>query len=749
MKYFVAPIILYLLIKSNLCFSQNKHALIIGIDQYEPAAGPSAIQAGSGRSGFTNLDGCKNDAMAMKSILLSRFGFLQEHITEVYDQDATRQRIMDEASALAKRVEKDDIVFIFYAGHGSQQPNSLSPENDKLDETIVPADVWKNGIHDIRDKEKRTIYNSLLAKGAKLTVILDCCHSGSMSRSGEPVYSRPKFRKIDPTNLDAKDPGTAPLPETTGGDRFLIISAAQDYELASEAVDDNGIPHGAFSLAIMKALEQSSPAISVGNLFTAVRNILKSDGVAQEPQVVGTQKRLEENLLGIAPANLTNKTVVSLVKKPDAEVWEISAGTGLGLQKGNEFGVVGDTSTVVKIVVVSGVARASVQWVRGDKTKLKPGQLLELTNWVSEEKPLLSIYVPANPWTFTEVQKLASQFSTVRAKNAAKWIDNLNEIIPGLSAWYFEGKLNMQLNGELFSNVTWKDVETAVQKPDVKHAIFYLPVPNELKTGLGKYFLPNTSYQLTANPLDAQYHVTGSVNEDGTTSFFLMNKASSAKDSLEALPNETDRQILKSFAAEDVENVSQKLFEYAVRIGRVRGWLQVGGPSNNDFPYQLAVVRQDGAVAGPEGLKLNDNATLKLMPAPGFNAERSLAKPKYIYAFAIERTGRMVLLYPERGSGERFPASIAGGGMEKERVIGNFDITEPVGTDNFFVLAVNEPISNPQQIFNQEGVYTPRNASLKGLLDPLINMGTRSVKLGRTETGNNWNLLRLGIKSSH
>ncbi len=749
MMYKFIYILFFFIVFFHFLHAQTKHALIIGIDQYEPVGGPSAIEPGSGRSGFTNLDGCKNDAMAIKSILLSRFGFVPEHITEVYDQDATRQRIMDEAGALAERLEKDDIVFIFYAGHGSQQPNSLSPENDKLDETIVPADVWKNGIHDIRDKEQRTIYNSLLAKGAKLTVILDCCHSGSMSRSGEPVYSKPKFRKIDPTNLDAKDPGKAPLPETIGGDRFLIISAAQDYELASEAVDDNGIPHGAFSLAIRKALEQSSPAISVGNLFTAVRNILKSDGVAQEPQVVGTHKRLEENLLGIAPAELINKMVVSLVKKPGTDNWEISAGSALGLRKGNEFCLMGDTATVVKIDAISGVARASVQWVRGDKSKLKPGQLLELTNWVSEEKPLLSIYVPANPWTFIEVQKLAVQFNDLRAKNAAKWIDNLNEVLPALSAWYFEGKLYMQLNGELFSNVSWKDVETAVQKSSVKHAIFYLPVPIELQAGLGKYFLPNTSYQLAANPLDAQYHVTGSVNKDGRTSFFLMNKASSAKDSLDALPNETDRQILKSISVEDVESVSYKLFEYAVRIGRVRGWLQVGGPSNNDFPYQLSVVRQDGTVAGPEGLKLNENATLKLLPAPGFDPENAYVKPKYIYAFAIERTGRMVLLYPERGSGERFPAAIAGGGMEMERVIGNFDITEPVGTDNFFVLAVNEPIANPQQIFNQEGVYTPRNASLKGLLDPLINMGTRSVKLGRTETGNNWNLLRLSIRSSH
>jgi len=730
-------------------FAQTRHALVIGIDQYQPAGGKSAIQPGSGRSGFANLDGCKNDAEAMKTLLISRFGFLPGSIREVYNQEATRKRIMDEMRNIAEKAGKEDIVFIFYAGHGSQQPNSFSPENDKMDETIVPADAWQSEISDIRDKEQRVMYNAILSKGAKLTVILDCCHSGSMSRGGEPVYSRPKFRKIDKSNLDAKDPGTAPLPETVGGDRFLLISAAQDYELAAEAVDDDGVPHGAFSLAMMKALGQSSATISAGNLFGAVRNILKSNGVAQEPQIVCTDKRLGENLLGFAPGTLTNKTVVSLRTRPGSAALEISAGSGLGLRKGNEFCVVGDTATVVKVENVMSVASATVKWVRGDQSKLKPGQFLELINWVSEEKPLLSIYVPANPFQYADVQKVAAQFSTLRAKDPEKWVDNLNKVIPELSAWYLNGKLEMQLNGELLSNIGWKDLEAAVKKPGVKHAIFYLPVPVELKAGLGKYFLPGTSYQLTANPMEAQYHVTGSVNGDGTLAYYLMNKAGSAKDSLEALPNETDRQNLKSIEAEVVDGVSYKLFEYAVRIGRVRGWLQVGGPANSDFPYQLVVVRKDGSIAGPEGLKFKENATLKLIPSVGFDPQTSYVKPKFIYAFAIERTGRMLLLYPERGSGDRFPEKLAGGGVEKEKELGNFDISEPVGTDNFFVLAVTEPISNPQTIFNQDGVYTSRNASLKGLLDPLINMGTRSVKLGRTETGNNWNLLRLSLRSTH
>ncbi|MBK8141780.1 MAG: hypothetical protein IPK57_12810 [Chitinophagaceae bacterium] len=47
---------------------------------------------------------------------------------------------------------------------------------------MVPSDTWKPGVQDIRDKELAKVYNAFLDKGVKLTVIMDCCHSGSLSR---------------------------------------------------------------------------------------------------------------------------------------------------------------------------------------------------------------------------------------------------------------------------------------------------------------------------------------------------------------------------------------------------------------------------------------------------------------------------------------------------------------------------------------------------------------------------------------
>ncbi len=747
MRILLTGLVVCFVLLAQQADAQTKHALLIAINQYEPQGGlPKNSEAGS-RSGFSNLEGCINDAQAMKSLLLSRFGFVGQNITEVYNQEATRKRMMDEVAKLTERVKEGDVVFIFYAGHGSQQPNSLSPEYDKLDETLVPADAWKNPLSDIRDKEQRLWYNGLLGKGVNLTVIFDCCHSGSMSRGGEPVYNRPKFRKIQMNPNDAKDAFLPPAPETVAGDRLLVISAAQDTELAAEATDGDGLQHGAFTMALMTAAGQSPTSVSVGNLFTAIRNILKSNGVAQEPQIVGTETRLKQNLLGIPSAGLTNRTIVSLRKSADGKGWEISAGSGLGLRKGNEFGMVGKNETVIKIDSIIGVAASTVRLIKGNEKDLEAGRFFELTNWVSEEKPLLTIYVPENPFDYAGVQKIAAQYAALRKATPGKWVDNLKTVVPDVSGWYYKGRLQMQVKGDLVNAATWKEFEATVSKPGIRTAIFFLPVPSELKKGLSKYFLPGTSYQMTNDPALAQYHVSGQLDEAGQPAYYLMNRASAAKDSLEALPNETNRHVLNSPSQGEIDGLANKLFEYAVRIGRVRGWLQVSGPGNNDFPFELVVTDSVGHAAGSEGVKLGVTATLKMVATAQINNPLLDIKDKYVYAFGIDKDGAMALLYPEKGSGEKFPKRGPDGVIIPEYTLGEYTVIEPAGIDNFFVLAVKDPIPNPQSIFNQEGVITARNASLKGLLDPLINMGTRSVKLGRTETGNDWNLLRLTVKS--
>jgi metacaspase-1 len=121
-----------------LCFftySQDKLALIIGIDQYQA---PPGYRSTNGRSYFRNLKGCKNDANSMYGVLQSKFQFSATDIDTLFDNSASRQGILNAFNRLLAKSKQGDHVVIYYAGHGSTVKNSLSFEADKTDQSIVP-----------------------------------------------------------------------------------------------------------------------------------------------------------------------------------------------------------------------------------------------------------------------------------------------------------------------------------------------------------------------------------------------------------------------------------------------------------------------------------------------------------------------------------------------------------------------------------------------------------------------------------
>ena len=131
--------------------AQEKRALLIAVDNYE--APPTYTPSGTGRSIFRNLDGCVNDARSIQSIVVSKFQFNAAKVDTLFNEAAGRAAILKKMDELLAKSQPNDIAFIYYAGHGSQVPNSLAKEADKKDESMVPGDTWKESVEDIRDKE--------------------------------------------------------------------------------------------------------------------------------------------------------------------------------------------------------------------------------------------------------------------------------------------------------------------------------------------------------------------------------------------------------------------------------------------------------------------------------------------------------------------------------------------------------------------------------------------------------------------
>ncbi|TFK46487.1 hypothetical protein OE88DRAFT_1739379 [Heliocybe sulcata] len=114
----------------------RKRALLIGIN-YTRAQDSGNI-----------LEGPCKDARTFKQLLTERYGYYEEEITLMTDDDGTpkhlrptRRNIREEAAKLVSGAQSGDRFVFYYAGHADQEEALNDPdEDDQLDEEIIAED---------------------------------------------------------------------------------------------------------------------------------------------------------------------------------------------------------------------------------------------------------------------------------------------------------------------------------------------------------------------------------------------------------------------------------------------------------------------------------------------------------------------------------------------------------------------------------------------------------------------------------
>ncbi|MGQ7844692.1 caspase family protein [Granulosicoccus sp. 3-233] len=164
----------------------SRRALCIGINTYP----------------VSPLRGCVNDAGRWHDWFQDN-GFLTEPV--LTDAAATREGILEAIRRLVSSCVAGDVIAIQYSGHGTQLPDlngdEASGDTPGLDEALVPVDHHRSGF--ILDDDIGDICNGIPA-GANVTLIMDCCHSGTNSRAmfNSPMShaladARPRFLQAD------------------------------------------------------------------------------------------------------------------------------------------------------------------------------------------------------------------------------------------------------------------------------------------------------------------------------------------------------------------------------------------------------------------------------------------------------------------------------------------------------------------------------------------------------------------------
>ncbi|OQY96635.1 MAG: hypothetical protein B6D37_01555 [Sphingobacteriales bacterium UTBCD1] len=720
-------------------FAQQQRALLVGIDQYKPPPGYSAINT-DGRTDYPNLSGCKNDAAAIYSIITSRFGFRPGNIDTLFDHSATRDGILNAMKKLLGESNAGDMAFIYYAGHGSEVKNSLSFELDKKDQTIVPADTWKEGVKDIRDKELSKIFNGFLDKKVKLTVIFDCCHSGSLSRG--PNIITDKARYMPMADWDSKDASKPLIPEKREGNDFLIFSAAQSDERAAEQTDDNGMRHGAFTLALIQSLNQQSVDASALTIFTSARAILKSNGKSQEPVIGGSTIRQQETLFGIKKGKLSDFSLVAVSGIIKNKV-QLQAGFALGLAKENELAMFNekqDTVFKLRIDTILGVTKSLATVIKGDIKEIKPGYQFRVVNWVSSGRPLIKLFIPVSGLPdAADVFKYSAIANELKKSPLVKWVPFIGrgESAPYTSVFWINNKCFIKNGKGLpveLKNITTQNILKLCSKDSTLY--MELPVSKENAIACYKMLSQNKSLQLVDSINTSAYTLFGRLGVHGLPAYGFRKTQVAVSDSLESMPVETDCFEIPALSEKDNRNIADSLFGMALKLSKLRGWLNLSGPDINqkNFSYRLEIYNEDKRQPITDGhYRIGDKLSLKLVANEDY--PKSMGAPKYVYVFAVDQSGSMQLYFPgDDGNVENKFPRFEINSIIKEVTIISYTVPAPSGTDNFFLLASDEPIPDASAALNQEGVYSGitsrglpgRDNPLSGLLD-MGNAGSRGL----------------------
>ncbi len=745
--------------------AQNRRALVVGIDHYFTAdADPEIVELRT----LSNLNGAVNDAGAMERLLADLYGF---EVKVLLNDEATREAILSaiDLHLIAPTRRGDDVVF-YFSGHGSQVTNSKTKEDDRKDETLVPADAAV-GPPDIRDKELRERLNRVLRRGARLTVILDSCHSGSGARG---LPSERTARYLDPMPGEVAEAGTPGPPLER---KALILSAAQDFEVAREMEDEQGVSHGAFTLSLLRAIASASAWESVTDVFLRARSRLRAEGYQQEPVLAGPKRRRQAPLFGEPAGGAPRTRVGVLFVEGNGEVVILDGGWANGISQGSELRRMGgskpgaeDDSAPLRLRVIdTELTRSRARIIsEGRRTSTPPlsrDDFFELTRWAVPAEANLRVWMPKSASTGSQLRQYAAELAAGLAEEPRiEWITDPVAKTPthilfwrGGQWWLRRGRGRKH---EMGSRPEATELRREIPADENSEARLFvkLPLASDLAPGvrLGAN-TRNDAIELVEEPSQATYHLAGRWQHGELEYAWVRPDVTLRDEPRSTLPLRT-RWLVFRAGQEAASTIGRDLEVLALKLGKIRAWLTLDSPRRIFFPYRLALKRtRNGEVKfgdrklaeaagrsrpGPWESEVEKHRRLTVGERYGVillhsapEHKTATVEPRYVYAFFIDSSGRSRLLFPlgRRGSVENYlpvpmaevdssPSEIAAG---PQPIV---EIAEPVGIDTYFLLTTSEPIPDPF-VLDSRGVRSPDFARRHPLERLLRNRGvsTRNV----------------------
>jgi metacaspase-1 len=272
-----------------------RRALLIGINRYLiPGA---------------DLRGCVNDVKNIRAALMKYFGFRSSDVRVLTNLGATKKAMQSAIRALVSSGRKGDVLYLHYSGHGSNVPDKNGDEADHRDEILCPTDLdWKDPL---TDDWLRTAFNKLRSR-VNLTVVMDCCHSGTNTRAILPPDAPVIPRYLpNPWDLMAEE-SRRTLRGTVRGVRSrtarkrgdiveveigeILVTGCRATQTSADAYIGRAY-NGALTYSLVAALQVARGKLTNRQLHAATLQRLKAADFDQVPQLEARRSALDRPFL--------------------------------------------------------------------------------------------------------------------------------------------------------------------------------------------------------------------------------------------------------------------------------------------------------------------------------------------------------------------------------------------------------------------------------------------------------------------
>jgi hypothetical protein len=209
----------------------SRWAVVIGVGEYEHAQIP-------------RLRFAVRDAEAMYEFLTTQGGYAKEHVVLLTDHTPVKPTLLNIKRVLgdflARRTGRDDMVLIYFAGHGAPEVDVVGAESDGLSKYLVPRDGDPESLYTtaLPMDELQRIFARIPAE--RVVMLLDTCYSGT---AGGRTFAR--------TLVRASGLNDQFLERLTRSRGRVIMTASGPNEVALEIAN---LGHGIFTYYVLEGL---------------------------------------------------------------------------------------------------------------------------------------------------------------------------------------------------------------------------------------------------------------------------------------------------------------------------------------------------------------------------------------------------------------------------------------------------------------------------------------------------------------